>query len=225
MADGTRQSGFNFPHKRLVSALRAGEIVVDLFAGGGGASEALRQALGRDPDLAYNHDELAVGMHAANHPLTIHKREDIWIADPLHTISAGGEHHAVVECTLSPEHEAGALRVAAFLVKYYGTALGVDIAEPLDTITTRDRLALVTVLVQGTPYVIVDIGLRMLRREELFRAQGFPPDYIIDTTADGRKLSISASVRMVGNSVSPPPLFALARANLDTAEVAERMAA
>lgn len=147
------------------------------------------------------------------------------VTDPLHTISAGGEHHAVVECTLSPEHEAGALRVAAFLVKYYGTALGVDITEPLDTITTRDRLALVTVLVQGTPYVIVDIGLRMLRREELFRAQGFPPDYIIDTTADGRKLSISASVRMVGNSVSPPPLFALARANLDTADVAERMAA
>ena len=136
-------------------------------------------------------------------------------AAPLHTISAGGEHHAVVECTLSPEHEAGALRVAAFLINYYGNGQALDLREPVDTITTRDRLALVTVLVQGTPYVIVDIGLRMLRREELFRAQGFPPDYIIDTTADGRKLSISASVRMVGNSVSPPPLCALARANLD----------
>jgi DNA (cytosine-5)-methyltransferase 1 len=63
--------------------------------------------------------------------------------------------------------------------------------------------------------VIVDIGLRMLRREELFRAQGFPADYIIDRTADGRKLSISKSVRMVGNSVSPPPLRAIAEANLD----------
>jgi DNA (cytosine-5)-methyltransferase 1 len=147
------------------------------------------------------------------------------VADPLHTISAGGEHHAVVECTLSPEHEAGALRVAAFLVNYYGNGQALDLREPLDTITTRDRLALVTVLVHGTPYVIVDIGLRMLRREELFRAQGFPADYIIDTTADGRKLSISASVRMVGNSVSPPPLCALARANLDSADVLERMAA
>lgn len=147
------------------------------------------------------------------------------VADQLHTISAGGEHHAVVECTLSPEHEAGALRVAAFLINYYGNGQALDLREPVDTITTRDRVALVTVLVQGTPYVIVDIGLRMLRREELFRAQGFPPDYIIDTTADGRKLSISASVRMVGNSVSPPPLCALARANLDTADVAARLAA
>ena len=145
--------------------------------------------------------------------------------DPLHTISAGGEHHAVVECTLSPEHEAGALRVAAFLVNYYGNGQALDLREPVDTITTRDRLALVTVLVHGTPYVIVDIGLRMLRREELFRAQGFPPDYIIDRTADGRKLSISASVRMVGNSVSPPPLCALARANLDPATEPQRIAA
>jgi DNA (cytosine-5)-methyltransferase 1 len=145
--------------------------------------------------------------------------------DPLHTISAGGEHHAVVECTLSPEHEAGALRVAAFLVKYYGTALGVDIDEPLDTVTTKDRLALVTVWVKGSPYVIVDIGLRMLRREELFRAQGFPADYIIDRTADGRPLSISKSVRMVGNSVSPPPLRAIAEVNLDSAEEPMAMAA
>jgi DNA (cytosine-5)-methyltransferase 1 len=147
------------------------------------------------------------------------------VEDPLHTISAGGEHHAVVECTLAPEHEAGALRVAAFLIKYYGTAHGVDLAEPLDTITTRDRLALVTVTIKGTPYVIVDIGLRMLRREELFRAQGFPADYIIDRTADGKPLSISASVRMVGNSVSPPPLAAIARANLDRLAIAERVAA
>jgi len=145
--------------------------------------------------------------------------------DPLHTISAGGEHHAVVECTLSPEHEAGALRVAAFLVNYYGNGQALNLREPVDTITTRDRLALVTVLVHGTPYVIVDIGLRMLRREELFRAQGFPPDYIIDRTADGRKLSISASVRMVGNSVSPPPLCALARANLDPVTEPQRIAA
>jgi DNA (cytosine-5)-methyltransferase 1 len=147
------------------------------------------------------------------------------VADPLATISAGGEHHAVIECTLSPEHEAGARRVAAFLIKYYGTAHGVDIAEPMDTVTTRDRLALVTVTIKGTPYVIVDIGLRMLRREELFRAQGFHADYIIDRTASGQRLTISQSVRMVGNSVSPPPLCALARANLDPIKQTERAAA
>lgn len=127
---------------------------------------------------------------------------------------------------LSPEHEAGALRVAAFLMRYHGTGgQHAALDEPLTTATTKDRLALVTVTIQGTPYVIVDICLRMLRREELFRAQGFPPGYIIDRTADGTKLSNSASVKMCGNSVSPPPLAALARANLEPADVPERMAA
>ena len=80
MADGS--GSFNFPLPQQ-SRLRAGEIIVDLFAGGGGASEALRQALGRDPDLAINHDALAIGMHAANHPLARHLREDVWQADPV----------------------------------------------------------------------------------------------------------------------------------------------
>lgn len=60
--------------------------------------------------------------------------------------------------------------------------------------TTKDRLALVTVLVRGVPHVIVDIGLRMLKPRELSAAQGFPADYIIDRTADGRRLTISEQV-------------------------------
>lgn len=144
---------------------------------------------------------------------------------PLPTISAGGEHHAVVECHLSPEAEAGALRVAAFLINYYGNGTALDLRDPLDTVTTRDRMALVTVTIQGTPYVIVDIALRMLRPPELYRAQGFPPDYIIQRTADGRPLTISAQVRMVGNSVSPPPLRAIAEANLDRVAEPLRLAA
>ncbi|AZR24407.1 DNA cytosine methyltransferase [Xanthomonas vasicola] len=136
-------------------------------------------------------------------------------ADPLGTVCAGAVHHGMIECTLSAEQQAGALKVAAFLVKYYGTGIGVDLREPLDTATTRDRMALVTVVIQGTPYVIVDIGLRMLKPHELFRAQGFPTGYRITHTADGRAISTSAAVRMCGNSVSPPPLVALARANLD----------
>jgi DNA (cytosine-5)-methyltransferase 1 len=147
------------------------------------------------------------------------------VTDPLATIAAQGEHHAVVECQLSPEHVEGAERVAAFLVNYYGNGTALNLRDPLDTITTRDRLALVTVHVRGVPYVIVDIGLRMLKPRELYAAQGFPPDYIIDRTADGRSLTISQSVRMVGNSVSPPPLAALARANLDPAHRADRIAA
>ncbi|EED39912.1 modification methylase [Stenotrophomonas sp. SKA14] len=137
------------------------------------------------------------------------------LREPLPTILAGATRFAEVECTLSPEQEAGALRVAAFLVKYYASGIAVDARDPLDTITTKDRLALVTVVIQDVPYVIVDIGLRMLKPHELYRAQGFPPGYIIDRTANGTLLSTSAAVRMVGNSVSPPPLRALAEANLD----------
>jgi DNA (cytosine-5)-methyltransferase 1 len=147
------------------------------------------------------------------------------VDEPLRTVSANGTHHAVVEYTLSPEHEAGALRVAAFLINYYGNGMPLNIAEPMDTITTRDRLALVTVTIKGTPYVIVDIGLRMLTRRELFKAQGFPADYIIDCTADGRPLTNDKSVRMVGNSVSPPPLCALIRAQIESTAEPERMAA
>jgi Site-specific DNA methylase len=138
------------------------------------------------------------------------------VTDPLRTITAGGEHHAVVECSLSSEHEAGALRMAAFLMRYYGDGgQWGDLREPMATITTKDRLALVTVHVRGVPYVIVDIHLRMLRPAELFRAQGFPASYIIDRTADGRTVSTSRAVAMVGNSVSPPPLAAILEANLD----------
>ena len=113
---------------------------------------------------------------------------------PVGVITAGAEHHAVVECTLSPEHEAGALRVAAFLMRYHSTGgQHAELAEPLTTVTTKDRLALVTVVIRGTRYVIVDIGLRMLKPLELYRAQGFPVDYIIDRTAAGKPLSISAA--------------------------------
>lgn len=134
---------------------------------------------------------------------------------PLPTVLAGATRFAEVECTLSPEQEAGALRVAAFLVKYYGSGIAVGLHDPVDTVATKDRLALVTVVIKGTPYVIVDIGLRMLKPHELFRAQGFPRTYIIDRTADGTVLKTTAQVRMCGNSVSPPPMFAIAEANLD----------
>lgn len=147
---------------------------------------------------------------------------------PAPTICAKGSIQRLVTAEmahLSPEAEAGALRVAAFLISYYGNGDALSLADPLDTVTTRDRMALVTVRLQGVPYVIVDISLRMLKPAELFRAQGFPPEYVIDRTADGRRITTTAAVRMVGNSVSPPPLCALARANLDRADVPLQAAA
>ena len=58
------------------------ELIVDLFAGGGGASLGIERALGRGPDIAVNHDAAALTMHAANHPGTMHVTEDIWKAKP-----------------------------------------------------------------------------------------------------------------------------------------------
>lgn len=133
--------------------------------------------------------------------------------EPVPTMTAGAEHHALVEYKLSPEHEEGALRVAAFLISYYGTENTSAADAPAPTVTTKDRLGLVTVFVRGTPYVIVDICLRMLQPHELYRAQGFPASYIIDKGADGKPFTKTEQVHMCGNSVSPPPMAAIAQAN------------
>lgn len=58
------------------------DLIVDNFAGGGGASLGIEWALGRSPDIAVNHDREAVAMHQANHPRTRHFCEDVWKVDP-----------------------------------------------------------------------------------------------------------------------------------------------
>lgn len=118
------------------------------------------------------------------------------------------------EYGLTPEQEAGALRVSAFLMRYYsnGGQWGA-VTDPMHTITTKDRLALVTVTWCGNTWVIVDIGLRMLVPKELYGCQGMPRHYIHDRGHDGKPLTITDQVLMVGNSVSPPPMAAIARAN------------
>ncbi|RJG10969.1 DNA cytosine methyltransferase [Pseudomonas cavernicola] len=132
---------------------------------------------------------------------------------PVITAGGGGKS-ALVELKLSPEVEDGALRCAAFLMRYYGEGgQWADIREPMHTLTTKDRLALVTVWIGNDPYVIVDICLRMLQPHELYAAQGFPSNYIITHGHDGRTFTKSEQVFMCGNSVSPPPLAAIAEAN------------
>lgn len=121
-------------------------------------------------------------------------------AEPLHTVSAQGFHFG---------------EVRAFLVKYYGSDQDPRLLDPLHTVTTRDRFALVAVA--GEQYAIADIGLRMLSPRELFRAQGFRDDYIIDHGIDEdgweTRLTKTEQVRMCGNSVCPPVARALVEAN------------
>ena len=139
--------------------------------------------------------------------------------EPLSTSTATGSQQrlvtaTVVEPALTPKQEEGALRCAAFLIRYYGQGgqLG-DMGEPMSTSTTKDRLALVTVWLRGTPYVIVDIQLRMLTPRELYNANGFPKTYITDRGHDGRVFSKSTQVRMCGNAVPPPLGRAVIEAN------------
>jgi DNA (cytosine-5)-methyltransferase 1 len=119
------------------------------------------------------------------------------MTEPLQTITAGGNHFA--ECR-------------AFLIKYYGQGVGQGLNEPLHTIPTKDRFGLV--MVHGTPYQIIDIGMRMLEPHELFAGNGFPQSYIIDRGADGRRYPKSEQVARCGNSVPPAFAKALVQANL-----------
>ena len=120
------------------------------------------------------------------------------VTKPLNTMTAHTNHFG---------------EVCAFLVKYYGNGdNAVSCERPAPTITAKDRMGLVTV--QGQDYQIVDIGLRMLTPRELFDAQGFPADYIIDKDADGKPYPKSEQVARCGNAVCPPIPTALVRANL-----------
>jgi DNA (cytosine-5)-methyltransferase 1 len=60
-----------------------GELVVDNFAGGGGASTGIEAAINRPVDIAINHSPEAIAMHKANHPETRHYCENIWEVDPV----------------------------------------------------------------------------------------------------------------------------------------------
>jgi len=74
-------------HAAAPEGLGLNEMIVDLFAGGGGASTAITLATGRHPDVAVNHDPNAVALHAANHPGTKHYCCDVFEVDPVKACS------------------------------------------------------------------------------------------------------------------------------------------
>lgn len=168
--------------------------------------------------------------------------------DPLHTVTAGGEHHGIV---------------AASLMRYNGerrdgeSPRGQSLDAPISTLDTSNRFALVNahaaqatewndviaakarrvykflkkeghdgpwmdhankiVRVPGTDLVIYDIAMRMLIARELFRANGFADSYVIDLIGpNGKPLTKTEQIRMVGNSVVPHVAEALVRAALSS---------
>lgn len=145
---------------------------------------------------------------------------------PIGTVTAGGGGKSAL--------------VTSHLIKFRGTCLdGQPVTEPMPTITaggmhvgevrtflqeyyngsdkndTLDNLGIVTI--GGIEYQIVDIGMRMLEPHELFAAQGFPKNYIIDVDDEGKKYSKSKQVARCGNAV--PPLFAKALVQANVPEL------
>lgn len=130
--------------------------------------------------------------------------------------SVGQDHRQPLDTVM-----AGATRFAevrAFLVAYYGNEKdGGDLFSPVRTVTSKERFGLVTV--EGIEYAIADIGMRMLIPRELYRAQGFPDSYRIDIEYNGKPLTKTAQVRMVGNSVAPHVAAAVVGANYQPASL------
>lgn len=76
-----------------------GELIVDSFAGGGGASTGIEMATGYSVDIAINHDPEAIRMHKANHPSTKHYCENVWAVDPVEACNG----HPVALAWFSPD--------------------------------------------------------------------------------------------------------------------------
>lgn len=76
-----------------------GKLLVDNFAGGGGASTGMEIATGRSVDVAINHDPEAIKMHKANHPYTRHYCESVWNVDPVEACAG----HPVALAWFSPD--------------------------------------------------------------------------------------------------------------------------
>lgn len=92
-----------YPDKRragfLLKKMIHGELIVDNFAGGGGASTGIEMATGYSVDIAINHDPEAIKMHKANHPNTKHYCENVWAVDPVKACNG----HPVALAWFSPD--------------------------------------------------------------------------------------------------------------------------
>lgn len=175
---------------------RADEPSATITAGGGGKSQL-------------------VGAFLAKHYGGNYSGPGVSMNEPAHSVTTV-DHHAVV---------------ASHLVKLRGTCRdGQRLDVPMPTITAGGqhvgevRTFLETycgesddewlVTIDGVKYQIVDIGMRMLQPNELYKAQGFPDGYVIDQDYRGNRYAKDKQVARCGNAVPPPFARALVEANL-----------
>lgn len=125
-------------------------------------------------------------------------------AAPLSTVTDSGAHHAAVVSRIEESSTAADLghwpKIRDLLNRYCGYELG-----PGDVMLFQ---------IAGADYFLSDIGLRMLTPRELYRAQGFPEDYVIERDYTGKAYPKKEQVARCGNAVPPPFAAALVRANL-----------
>lgn len=126
------------------------------------------------------------------------------VKEPMPTLTTSAGHFAEVRTYLLPIDGGQELyhwnEVRALLNEYAGYTIGEN--------------EILIIEIAGTPYFIGDIGMRMLKAEELKLAQGFPVDYVIDIERHiGKKYSEAKQIARLGNAVCPPVATALIRAN------------
>ena len=167
----------------------------------------------------YGGDNQAQSAGAPLHTITTKDREGVTVAHmakfygtefgepmsrPLSTVTASGAHHGVVTTRITKAEPGANLghwpEIRELLNTYCGYSLG-----PEDVLLFN---------IGGTAYFMADIGLRMLTPHELYRANGFPNDYIIDRDYTGKEYGKEKQVARCGNAVPPPFATALVRANL-----------
>ena len=124
--------------------------------------------------------------------------------EPMPTLTTSAGHFAEIRTYLLPVDDTQDLyhwnEVRQLLNEYAGYSI-------------KENEILI-IEIAGTPYFIGDIGMRMLKAEELKLAQGFPVDYIIDIERHiGKKYSEAKQIARLGNAVCPPVATALIRAN------------
>ena len=126
------------------------------------------------------------------------------VSEPVQTITAGGGHFGVVTTMIAPVSPGADLKNWPKIRELLNTYCGYGLKE--------DEVILFQIT--GGLYFMADIGLRMLTPRELYRANGFPDDYIIDRDYTGKEYGKAKQVARCGNAVPPPFATALVRANL-----------
>lgn len=123
-------------------------------------------------------------------------------SDPLHTITTSPGHFGLTIVKLERENtDLGHWNeIRELLNQYADYKIGCD--------------EILLISIKNQKYFISDIGLRMLTPKELYAANGFPADYIIDKDCDGKTYGKTNQVARCGNAVPPPFAEALVRANL-----------